>query len=257
MPAPAGRAGGRRKGNAMRASSLHKGTGHRQRLREKFLAAGLNAFHDYEVIELLLTIGTPVKDCKDTAKSALREFRSLQGVLEASTEELCRIPGIGPRNVFGLKLIKAVSDRYLEKKLVDRPLISNSRDLLAYLNHTIRDKAREVFLGIFLDAKNRVLAVETLSSGTLTQSSVYPREVVRRALANQAAAMIFCHNHPSGEPEPSAEDTALTRRLWYACRLMGITVHEHIIIAEKGHYSFADNGFIARLNRDFDSGEQW
>ncbi|MFP4039545.1 MAG: RadC family protein [Desulfosudaceae bacterium] len=240
----------------MRATPAHKGTGHRQRLREKFLKAGLDGFHDYEIIELLLTIGTPVKDCKEPAKAALREFQSLQGVLEASSEDLCRVRGIGPTNVFGLKLIKAVADRYLEKKIIDRPLISNSRELLDYLNHTIRDKGREVFLGIFLDAKNRVLAVETLSRGTLTQSSVYPREVVRRALAKQAAAVIFCHNHPSGEPDPSAEDTALTRRLLNACRLMGITVHEHIIIAARGHYSFADNGFIARLNREFEAGEQ-
>ncbi|SRR6056297_2546782 len=240
----------------MKATPTHKGTGHRRRLREKFLESGLAGFHDYEVIELLLTLATPVQDCKETAKHALSEFQSLQGVLEASTEELCRIKGVGPKNVFGLKLIKAVADRYLEKKLIERPLINDSASLINFFNHTIRDKSRELFLVIFLNAKNRVLAVETLAEGTLTQSAVYPREIVRRALEKQAAALIFGHNHPSGEPDPSPADTAITRRLLFACRLLGITVHEHIIIAEKGHYSFADSGIIARLNREYENGDR-
>ena len=103
----------------------HKGAGHRQRLRERFLESGLEGFHDYEVIELLLTLGTPRKDCKDAAKAALARFKTLQGVLEASGHELCEIDGIGPKNSLGLKLIKAMSDRYLEKKLINKnPLLN-------------------------------------------------------------------------------------------------------------------------------------
>jgi DNA repair protein RadC len=230
----------------------HKGAGHRQRLREKFLAAGLSGFHDYEVIELLLTLGTPRKDCKPQAKEALKRFRSLPGVLEASTGELCTIRGIGSKNVLGIKLIKAVADRYLERRLVKQEPLSNSKDLFDYLQHTIGDKSRECFMALFLDAKNRVIQAENLFQGTLTASAVYPREVIHAALTHRAAALIFAHNHPSGDPSPSSDDSALTRRLVFACRAMGITVHEHLVIGNNTYYSFADHGHIARMNQDYD-----
>ena len=231
----------------------HKGQGHRQRLRERFLKSGLDGFHDYEVIELLLTIGTPRKDCKDSAKAALARFNTLQGVLEASIHELCEIEGIGAKNFFGLKLIKAVSDRYREKKLIHKDPLNNSKELFDYLNHSIRDKTREYFKIIFLDSKNRVISTETHSKGTLTASSVYPREVVYSAIANNAAALIFAHNHPSGDPQPSPEDIAITRQLVYAGKVMGLAVHEHIIIGDSGYFSFADQGQIAQMGRDYDS----
>jgi len=230
----------------------HKGAGHRQRLRERFLKSGLDGFHDYEVIELLLTIGTPRKDCKDSAKTALARFKNLQGVLEASSHELCEIEGIGPKNLIGLKLIKAVSDRYREKKLIKKDPLNNSRELFDYLNHSIRDKTREYFKIIFLDSKNRVMSIETHSKGTLTASSVYPREVVYSALANKAAALIFAHNHPSGDPHPSREDIDITRQLVYAGKVMGLAVHEHLIIGDNCYYSFADQGQILQMGRDFE-----
>ncbi|ABW66485.1 RadC family protein [Desulfosudis oleivorans] len=237
----------------MTQTTSHKGTGHRQRLREKFLASGLSGFHDYEIIELLLTLATPRKDCKAPAKAAMAEFKTLQGVLNAAPEALCRIDGIGPKNLFGIRLVKAVADRCLEKELVGRPLLANSTDLLNYLNHTLRDRHRETFAAIFMDAKNRVIVVETLSEGSLTESPVYPREVVARALAHHAAALICCHNHPSGEPEPSRQDIAITRKLVMACKTMGITVHEHIIVGERGHFSFADNGYMAKFHQEAES----
>ncbi|MBW1860230.1 MAG: hypothetical protein JRI70_09220, partial [Deltaproteobacteria bacterium] len=107
----------------------HKGEGHRQRLREKFLTSGLEGFHDYEVIELLLTLATPGKDCKDRAKAALKRFKTLQGVIEASSEELQEIKGIGPKNVFGIKFARAVAERYLQKKLVTKDPIHSSKEL--------------------------------------------------------------------------------------------------------------------------------
>lgn len=233
-------------------SKSHKGEGHRKRLRDKFLESGLAGFHDYEVIELLLTIGTPRKDCKDAAKASLKKFKTLQGVFEASAAELCEIAGIGPKNVFGIKLIKAAADRYLNKKLIHREQVGNSRELFNYLTHALRDRSREAFLGIFLDAKNRIISVETLFEGTLTASAVYPREVVRSALDHRAAAVIFAHNHPSGDTDPSEEDISITRKLVAACRLMGITVHEHLIIGNNGYFSFADQGYMRRLNQELD-----
>jgi len=231
----------------------HKGEGHRQRLRERFLNAGLDGFQDYEVIELLLTLGTPRKDCKDMAKAALSRFKTLQGTMEASSRELCEVDGIGPKNLFGLKLIKAVSDRYLEKKLINKSPVNNSKELFDYLYHSIRDKTREHFKIIFLDAKNRVITTETHSKGTLNASSVYPREVVDSALRHKAAALIFAHNHPSGDPKPSPEDIAITRQLVFSGKVMGITIHEHIIIGDNCYYSFADQGHIARMGREFDT----
>ncbi|MFZ7128569.1 MAG: RadC family protein [Desulfobacterales bacterium] len=228
----------------------HPGEGHRSRLRERFLTAGLAGFHDHEVIELLLTLATPRKDCKAAAKAALERFGSLQAVFEATAGELADVPGIGARNLFGIKLIKAVSDRYLEKKIMEKPAVHNAAELFDFLRHRLRDRPRECFTALFLDAKNRVLAVRILFEGTLTAASVYPREVVREALDQRAAALIFAHNHPSGDPSPSPEDTALTRQLVMATALMGITVHEHIIIGEAGYYSYAEHGLIARMREE-------
>lgn len=236
----------------MDTKKRHKGEGHRQRLRERFLNSGLDGFQDYEVIELLLTLATPRKDCKDAAKATLIKFKTLQGVLEAPTREICEIQGVGPKNVFGLKLIKAVSDRYLEKKLIKKDPVNNSKELFEYLCHSIRDKTREYFKIIFLDSKNRVISSETHSRGTITASSVYPREVIHAALKHNAAALIFAHNHPSGDPKPSPEDIAITRQLVFAGNVMGITVHEHIIIGEAGYFSFADHGYITKMNQEFD-----
>ena len=231
---------------------LDKGKGHRKRLREKFLDSGLAGFHDYEVVELLLTLAMPRKDCKDAAKAAMKQFKTLQGVLEASPKALCEVPGIGPKNLLGIKLIKAVADRYLEKRLLHQDALNNSKELFEYLYHSIRDKTRECFNVVFLDAKNRVVATETLFEGTLTASSVYPREVVLAALNQHAAALIFAHNHPSGDPQPSREDIAITRQLVFACKVVGITVHEHLIIGNNRYFSFADEGYISRMNREYD-----
>jgi len=232
-------------------TSKHKGEGHRQRLREKFMDSGLSGFHDYEVIELLLTLATPRKDCKQAAKSVLEKFENLQGVFEASVADLCIIPGIGPTNSFGIKLIKAVADRYLEKKVLMKDPVSNSKALFDYLYLSMGSKDRECFKVLFLDAKNRVIAAETLFSGTLTSSSVYPREVVRAALDRSAAALIFAHDHPSGDSEPSPADYSIPRQLVFACQTVGITVHEHIVIGNNQYFSFADQGHIAQMNREY------
>lgn len=238
----------------MSTERIHnKGEGHRERLRDKFLLSGLSGFHDYEVIELLLTLATPRKDCKEAAKAALQKFNTFQGVLEASPGELCEIKGIGPVNLFGIKLVNEAVNRYLEKKLINKNPISNSKELFDYLNHNLRDKNIECFKVIFLDAKNKVIRTETLFKGSLTSSSVYPREVARAALDYHAAALIFAHNHPSGDPAPSSEDISVTRQLIFACKVMGVTVHEHIVIGDNKYFSFADHGYIEKINREFDT----
>lgn len=217
------------------------------------MKSGLSGFHDYEIIELLLTIGTPRKDCKEAAKISLKKFKTLHGVFEASSIDLMAIKGIGPKNIFGIKLIKAVADRYLEKKLIEKETIKNSKDLLDYLCLNIRDKSRECFKVIYMNAKNKIIASETLFEGTLTSSSIYPREVVKAAIDNNAAALIFAHNHPSGDPEPSSEDFLITRKLLFACTVMDITVHEHLIIGSNSHFSFADNGIMEKFKQEYEN----
>jgi DNA repair protein RadC len=226
--------------------------GHRQRLRQRFLDGGLTGFQDYELIELLLTLATPRRDCKPAAKEALERFRNLQGVFEAAPAELLQVPGIGPRNLLGLKLVRALAERLLEMRLIQREPLRDARQLFDYLYCRLRDRHQECFQAIYLDARNRVIATETLFTGTLTASAVYPREVVQAALHQRAAALIFAHNHPSGDPAPSEADTAITRQLLFACRMMGITVHEHLVIGDNRYYSFADSGRIARLNQEYE-----
>ncbi len=231
----------------------HKGHGHRQRLRERFLASGLDGFHDYEVIELLLTLGTPRKDCKDAAKRVMEKFRTLPEVFEASSDALCEIKGLGPRNILGIRLIKAVADRYLAQRLIRKNPVNNSKELFEYLFYNMKNRGRECFMAIFLDAKNRIITTKVLFEGTLTASSVYPREVVQAAIEHHAAAIIFAHNHPSGDPGPSPEDVAVTKKLVFACQVVGITVHEHLVIGDNKYFSFADKGYIAEMTREFDA----
>ena len=218
--------------------------GHRQRLRKKFLKNGLDGFLDYEIIELLLTLGTPRTDCKQPAKDALKKFGSLKAVLEAEPAELKEIKGIGDNNVFGLKIAQSVSRRYLADRIIDKDFIRSADEVIDYLKHNLRDKSREVFLVIYLNGRNQILKMEELFQGTLTTSAVYPREVVKRALVNDAAALVFVHNHPSGNPNPSQDDLTITKKLKEAAQAIDVSVHDHLIIAGNDVYSFADHGLI-------------
>ena len=218
--------------------------GHRQRLRDKFLNSSLEGFHDYEIIELLLTLGTPRKDCKQSAKEALMKFGTLKAVLEADAVDLKTVRGIGDKNVFGLKIAQTVARRYLADRVVDKDFIRSSKEVLEYLQHNLRDKNREVFMVIYLNGRNQIIKMEEVFEGTLSTSAVYPREVVKRALDNEAAALVFVHNHPSGNPNPSKEDLTITNKLKEASQSIDVVVHDHLIIAGNEVYSFADHGLI-------------
>lgn len=224
--------------------SQHDREGHRRRLREKFLRGGLNAFLDYEIIELLLTLGTPRKDCKEQAKKALREFRSLRGVLEADVHELRKIKGIGSHNVFGIRLVQEVSRRFLKDKMMIRPYCRSSREVFDYLYHSLRDLKKENFKVLFLDPKNQIIEEKTLFEGTVDSSAVYPREIMKDALRYDATSLIFVHNHPSGDPEPSLCDREITKELVFSAKVMQLKVLDHIIIGNNCFFSFADRGLI-------------
>jgi DNA repair protein RadC len=223
-----------------------KGSGHRARIRERFIAHGLSGFSDLEVLELLLSFGTPRKDCKEQARSLLKRFKTLPGVLDATTESIQEIHGIGPVNGFALSFIKSVADRYLKERLRDKSYLKSSQEVIDYLVHTMRGLQVEVFTVIYLDSSLGILESEVVAEGTVNVNSVYPREIIKRALSHNAAALIVAHNHPSGSLTPSAQDRRLTGSLYLACSLMQIRLLDHLIVGD-GHYSFADNGLIAEL----------
>ncbi|MEA3442329.1 MAG: DNA repair protein RadC [Chloroflexota bacterium] len=234
-----------------KGSSKSLDGGHRERLRDKFLKSGLKGFHDYEVIEMLLTLATPRKDCKRAAKKAIEKFKSLPGVLEAPPHELQEIEGIGPVNVFGIKLIQQVAQEFLKEQILDKSYCKSSKEVFDYLYLSMRDLKKEVFKVIFLNAQNQVIQVEDLFEGTLDASAVYPREIVKNAIKHSAAALIFVHNHPAGNPEPSDNDKRMTRELVFAGNIMQIKVLDHVIIGDNRHFSFADAGLIEKYGQDF------
>ena len=225
--------------------------GHRKRLRERFIKSGLKGFHDYEIVELLLTLGTPRKDCKQQAKEAIKKFKTLRGVLEASTEELQQIDGIGPHSAFGIKLVQAVARKFLKEKIIDKSIYKSAQEVFDYLYHSMRDLEKEVFKVIYLNSQNQIIETEDLFSGTPDKSFISPREVMERAIKHYAVSLIFVHNHPSGNPEPSTSDKELTRDLLYAASIMQIKVLDHIIIGENRYFSFAGEGLIEEYQMGF------
>jgi len=233
----------------MSAEETHKG--HRKRLREKFLKSGLAGFHDYEIVELLLSLGTPRKDCKTPAKEAIRRFETLRGVLEAPLEELQKIEDIGAHSAFGIKLVQEVAREFLKAKILEKPFYKSSQEVFDYLYHSMRGLKKEVFKVVYLNSQNQIIDTVDLSAGTVNSSSVSPREVVEGAIKSNATALIFVHNHPSGNPEPSASDKGLTRELIYAGRIMQLKVLDHIIIGDNRYYSFAGEGLIEEYETDF------
>lgn len=219
--------------------------GHRKRLREKFLRSGLPSLHDYEIVELLLTLGTPRKDCKEQAKSAIKKFKGLRGVLSASLDELTEIKEIGRINAFGIKLFQEISERYLKEKILNKEIpLKSSKEVFDYLFQSMSKEKIEVFKVLFLNGKNKLIEVEELFRGSLNSSAVYPREIIKKAIKYNAVGLIFVHNHPSGDSSPSESDKEITENLISAGKVMQIKVLDHIIIGDNKYFSFADNGLL-------------
>lgn len=222
----------------------YKSLGHRRRLRERFMQSGLDGFLDYEIVELLLTLGTPMKDCKDMAKVAVKRFKGLKGVLDAGLIELQEIRGIGPSNAFGLKLFQAISERYARESLPDKATLDTAGKVAQYLKEKIGREKKEHFVVLYLDTRHRLLHEETISVGTLNASLVHPREVFKPAVDRLAAAVIIAHNHPSGDLTPSTGDFETTARLHDAGRLLGITLLDHLIVGPDAYLSMKEKGFM-------------
>ena len=220
--------------------------GHRKRLRERFKKAGLAGFHDYEFIELLLTYAIPQKDVKPIAKELIRHFKGIKGIFDASIEELTSVTGIGERAAILIRLLKEGATSYLKTRIQDKEVLSSPRDVFDFCHHAISGEKNEKFMVIYLSTKNEVIDVETLEEGTINQTAVYPRKIIEGALKHNASALIFVHNHPSGDPNPSKTDRQLTEDLKKAVSTIDITVHDHIIIGRNSHFSGRENGWLLK-----------
>jgi len=217
-------------------------SGHRKRLRDRFLQSGLDGFLDYEIVELLLTLGTPRKDCKQPAKQAINKFHGLYGVLNTAPEDLQTIKGIGPSNIFGLKLFQSVAERYQKEQIPKKITLLSPKEVAAYLQTKFGNQSKEHFVILLLNTKNQLIDMEVVSVGTINASLVHPREVFVSAIHKLATSIILAHNHPSGDPTPSTEDVLLTKRLVEVGTVMDIHVLDHVVITGQEYYSMKEKG---------------
>lgn len=215
-----------------------------ERPRERLLSLGPAALSDAELLALFLRVGNRGCSAVELARSAIGRFGSLNGLLAARTDEMAALPGFGPAKVAQLQAVLEIARRSLQEEVARGDLLTSPERVREYLRLWLSTRPHEVFVGLFLDAQNRLIAAEELSSGTLTQTSVFPRQVVKDALRHNAASVIFAHNHPSGVAEPSRADELLTRTLQQALALVEVRVLDHLIVAGRQTVSFAERGLI-------------
>jgi DNA repair protein RadC len=212
--------------------------GHRDRVRQRYLRLGAESFADYELLEALLHVVIPQKDTKEIAKSLLDRFGSFSGVLAAPYEQLRHFKGLGDITAANLKIMQGAAQRYARDQISrDQPILSSWAALLDYCRAQMAFEEIEQFRLLFLNKKNQLIADEVQQRGTVDHTPVYPREVIKRALELQSTAIILVHNHPSGDPAPSAADIQMTRAIVDVAKPLGIAVHDHIIIGQNGHAS--------------------
>ncbi|ABC77131.1 DNA repair protein [Syntrophus aciditrophicus SB] len=218
--------------------------GHRQRLKKKFFKCGLQALHDYEAVELLLSYAIPRKDIKSLSKDLLERFGSLKGIMDAELEELTAVRGISAHAAGLVRMVKEMSALYLQEKAREKPQISCTGELLDFCKTALGGLKDENFCVLYLDTQNRIIAFETIQKGIVNQAVVYPRQVIERALSHKSSALILVHNHPSGFVKPSDADIRLTRTITDTAKLLDIMVHDHLIIGENRFFSFREEGIM-------------
>lgn len=218
--------------------------GHRDRLRARFAEAGGQALADYELLELALFNSIPKRDVKPLAKDLIARFGDLGRVCSASVDQLTEIKGVGEKTALDLKLLQAVAVRIAREQISGRPVISSWSALLDYCRTALQHASTEEFRVLFLDKKNRLIADEFAATGTVDHAPVYPREIVKRALALDASALILVHNHPSGDPTPSSADIEMTKRLKEAAKPFDIVIHDHLVVGRDKTASFKALGLL-------------
>ena len=219
-------------------------------LQERFLKSGLEGFKDREILELLLSLSLPPRECKRVAEKCIEEFKTVRVLLTAPPQELQRL-GITAGCMFSIKLLHELPAEILKQKIIDQPVYKSSQEVFDYLYYSMRDLKKEVFKVIYLNSQNQIIDTANLCEGTLNSSAISPREVMENAIKHHAASLIFVHNHPSGNSEPSAGDKEVTRDLVYAGRIMQVKVLDHIIIGNNRYFSFAGDGLIEEYELDF------
>ncbi|MFN3862909.1 MAG: RadC family protein [Erythrobacter sp.] len=220
------------------------GEGHRARLRARLLTGGAEALADYEVLEYLLFAAIPRGDTKPIAKALLAQFGSLAGVLNADPKTMQRVKGVGESSAAALKAVAIAARRMTRSEIIKKPVLASWQALIDYLATDMAHLTIERVRVLYLDTRNRLIEDHHLGDGSIDEAAIHPREVIRRAMDVGASAMILVHNHPSGSPEPSRADIQITQRIAEAGRLLGVTVHDHVIIGREGHTSLRARGLI-------------
>lgn len=220
--------------------------GHRKRLREKYLNLGYKGLYNYEVLELILTSIIKLRDCKGIAKDLLKEFKSIGGVIRADIKDIEKIKGVGPETSLYLKVIGdiIVGESYRETRTLDLKSLKGKSELINYLKEDIGVLKSEEFKVIFLNSNNMIVSDEILFKGTIDRSVVYPRKIVERGIYTKAKGVIFVHNHPSGNLQPSKKDIELTLEMQDLLDKVDIRLLDHIIVSEDSHFSFYENELI-------------
>lgn len=249
--APTGAARGSGFGRSAGRPHYH---GHRARLRERFMGAGANALPDYEVLELILFNAEPRRDVKPLAKELLAAFGDFNGVISAPEARLRKFRPSGavtvnyeaalPKLLVQFRLAAEVAGRMARAKVLDRSVITSWDALMAYCKTVMAHRETEQFRALYLDRKNVLVADEAQGEGTVDHVPVYPREVAKRALELNASAIILVHNHPSGDPTPSAADVDMTKKIAAACDAIGVVIHDHVVIGKETDASFRALGLI-------------
>ncbi|MGX7895619.1 RadC family protein [Tsuneonella sp. HG222] len=218
--------------------------GHRSRLRSKLLTGGAEALADYEVLEYLLFAAIRQGDTKPLAKALIARFGSLSAVLNAAPGALLQVKGMGETSVAALKSVALAARRMARNEVQDRPVLGSWQALLDYLTIDMAHLTVERVRVLYLDTRNRLVLDDHVGDGSIDEAAIHPREVIRKGLDIGASALILVHNHPSGNPEPSRADIQITQRIAEAGRLLGIVVHDHVIVGREGHVSLKSKGLI-------------
>ncbi len=222
----------------------HDGAGHRARLRQKLAESGGEALHDHELIEYLLALAIPRRDTKPLAKALLREFGGIAGLMSADWQAIARVPGMGDTSIAAIKIVQASALRILRNDVAARPVLASWQALLDYLRADMAHLHVERVRVLHLNSRNMLIRDDHMGDGSIDQAAIYVREVIKRAMELGSAALILVHNHPSGDPSPSRQDIDITRQIVEAGKRLGISVHDHIIMAASGHASLREQGLL-------------
>ncbi len=223
------------------AEEVNYNKGHRQRLKDKFFKSDPKHFADYELLELLLFNVLPRRDVKPLAKDLIARFGGFKHLINVDQDFITKKAGVSPNIYLQFKIIKEITNRILAEEVVDKHIISSWSALLHYLQFNMGNLKTEQFRVLFLNKKNILIKDEIIAEGTVDQTPVYPREIMKKAIIYDASSIVLVHNHPSGNVNPSAADIDITINIVNACKTISISVHDHVIVGGGNYYSFKSN----------------